>query len=153
MKIELKLIFCVFLSIVQASLYVHGPKQLAELFKDADGKSNGAIQSKMANFGHIPYGQVLVGRLYYNEKNPHGCEKGMPFTDDFTGDPDGDLSPIFLVERGNCSFVTMARNVEKAGGALAIIIDTKSENVTDVILSDDGTGAGIEIPSMLINRK
>jgi len=47
----------------------------------------------------------------------------------------------------------MARNVEKAGGALAIIIDTKSENVTDVILSDDGTGAGIEIPSMLINRK
>jgi hypothetical protein len=77
----------------------------------------------------------------------------MPFTDDFTGDPDGDLSPIFLVERGNCSFVTMARNVEKAGGALAIIIDTKSENVTDVILSDDGTGAGIEIPSMLINRK
>jgi len=77
----------------------------------------------------------------------------LPFTDDFTGDPDGDLSPIFLVERGNCSFVTMARNVEKAGGALAIIIDTKSENVTDVILSDDGTGAGIEIPSMLINRK
>lgn len=77
----------------------------------------------------------------------------MPFTDDFSGDPDGDLSPIFLVERGNCSFVQMARNVEKAGGALALIIDTKSENVSSVILSDDGTGAGIEIPSMLINAK
>lgn len=77
----------------------------------------------------------------------------MPFTDDYTGDPDDDLSPIFLVERGNCSFVTMARNIERAGGALALIIDTKSENVTDIILSDDGTGAGIEIPAMLINRK
>ena len=77
----------------------------------------------------------------------------MPFTDDFTGDPDDDLSPIFLVERGNCSFVSMARNIERAGGALALIIDTKSENVSDIILSDDGTGAGIEIPAMLINRK
>ena len=95
----------------------------------------------------------MVGRLYFNEKNPHGCEKEMPFTDDYTGDPDDDLSPIFLVERGNCSFVTMARNIERAGGALALIIDTKSENVTDIILSDDGTGAGIEIPAMLINRK
>lgn len=76
----------------------------------------------------------------------------MPFTEDFTNDPDGDLSPIFLVERGNCSFVTMARNAEKQGGALVIIIDTKSENVSDIILSDDGTGAGIEIPAMLINR-
>jgi hypothetical protein len=77
----------------------------------------------------------------------------MPFTDDLTGDPDGDLSPIFLVERGNCSFVTMVRNIERAGGALALIIDTKSENVSGVILSDDGTGAGIEIPAMLINKK
>lgn len=77
----------------------------------------------------------------------------MNFTDDLSGDPDGDLSPIFLVVRGNCSFVTMVRNVEKAGGALALIIDTKSENVSGVILADDGTGAGIEIPSMLINRK
>tara|TARA_B110000285_G_scaffold228816_1_gene292414 strand:+ start:7 stop:330 length:324 start_codon:yes stop_codon:yes gene_type:complete len=107
----------------------------------------------MANFGHIPYGQVLVGRIYFNEKNPHGCTKQMNFTNDFSGDPDDDLSPIFLVERGNCSFVTMARNIEKAGGALALIIDTKSENVSDIVLSDDGTGAGIEIPAMLINSK
>jgi hypothetical protein len=77
----------------------------------------------------------------------------MPFTDDFSGDPDGDLSPIFLVEKGNCTFVQVARNVEKSGGALALIIDTQSENVSSVILSDDGTGAGIEIPSMLINAK
>lgn len=34
-----------------------------------------------------------------------------------------------------------------------MIIDSKNEDVTDVMLSDDGTGAGIRIPSMLINRK
>jgi hypothetical protein len=42
MKIELSLI-CVLVSIAQASLYVHGPKQLAELFKDGKGESEGLI--------------------------------------------------------------------------------------------------------------
>lgn len=44
------------------------------------------------------------------------------------------------------------RNIERAGGALAIIIDTENEDVEEVILSDDGTGAGIRIPAMLINK-
>lgn len=43
--------------------------------------------------------------------------------------------------------------MEKAGGALALIIDSINEDVTDILLSDDGTGAGIRIPSMLINKK
>jgi tRNA A37 threonylcarbamoyladenosine synthetase subunit TsaC/SUA5/YrdC len=57
------------------------------------------------------------------------------------------------VDRGECSFVTKVRNIEKAGGSLAVIIDDSYENVRDIIMSDDGTGAGIRIPSMLIGRK
>jgi hypothetical protein len=45
------------------------------------------------------------------------------------------------------------RNIEKAGGSLAVIIDDSSEDIRDVIMSDDGTGAGIRIPSMLISKK
>jgi len=45
------------------------------------------------------------------------------------------------------------RNVEDAGAALAIIIDNKSENVEMVNMVDDGAGAGIRIPSMIISRK
>ena len=63
------------------------------------------------------------------------------------------LTPIFLVESSSkCSFVTQVRNVERAGGALALIIDSKNEDVSEIMLSDDGTGAGIRIPSMLINK-
>ena len=66
------------------------------------------------------------------------------FTDDFTEDPDDQLTPIFLVDRGNCTFVTKARNVQNNGGSLAIIIDSKDfEQPSDVIMSDDGTGSGI----------
>lgn len=39
------------------------------------------------------------------------------------------------------------------GGAIAVIIDTLNENIKDVILSDDGTGAGIRIPAILIGSK
>jgi len=58
-----------------------------------------------------------------------------------------------LVERGECSFVTKVRNIEKAGGSLAVIIDNSGYDVKDIIMSDDGTGAGIRIPSMLISER
>ena len=38
------------------------------------------------------------------------------------------------------------------GGALAIIVDPMEEDIADVILSDDGTGAGIRIPAMMIDK-
>lgn len=44
--------------------------------------------------------------------------------------------------------------MEKAGASLAVIIDNKDhEDVRNVIMSDDGTGTGIRIPSMLIGKK
>ena len=63
------------------------------------------------------------------------------------------MTPIFLVDRGKCTFVTKVRNVERAGGSLAVIIDDSFEDVHKVIMSDDGTGTGIRIPAMLIGKK
>ena len=42
--------------------------------------------------------------------------------------------------------------MENSGVAVAIIIDSNEEDVDNVILSDDGTGGGIRIPSMLIGK-
>jgi hypothetical protein len=63
------------------------------------------------------------------------------------------LTPIFLVDRGECSFVTKVRNIEKAGGSIAVIIDDQNEDIKHVIMSDDGTGTGIRIPAMIIGKK
>lgn len=61
---------------------------------------------------------------------------------------------MILVERGECTFVTKTRHIAKEGGQVAIIIDNKeSENVKTVVMSDDGSGAGLEIPSLLIGYK
>jgi hypothetical protein len=49
--------------------------------------------------------------------------------------------------------VTKVRNIERAGGSLAVIIDDSFEDISKVIMSDDGTGTGIRIPAMLIGKK
>lgn len=35
---------------------------------------------------------------------------------------------------------------------MALIMDETEEDISDIIVSDDGTGAGIRIPAMLINK-
>ena len=66
---------------------------------------------------------------------------------------DQDSNKIFLVERGDCHFVTKVRNIQNLGGRVAIVIDNKNENIENVIMSDDGTGAGLTIPGVLIGNK
>jgi hypothetical protein len=62
------------------------------------------------------------------------------------------MTPFMLADRGGCSFVTKVRNMEDAGAAIGIVIDNqKEEDISDVVMADDGTGAGIRMPSMLIS--
>jgi hypothetical protein len=42
--------------------------------------------------------------------------------------------------------------MENIGVAVGIVIDDYAENIVDVLMSDDGTGGGIRIPSMLIGK-
>ena len=70
----------------------------------------------------------------------------------FTVDADGDITPFWIAERGGCSFVKKVRNLENIGVAVVIIIDKNEEDIDHVVMSDDGTGGGIRIPSMLIGK-
>lgn len=64
-----------------------------------------------------------------------------------------DRFPLVLLDRGgNCSFVTKTRNVQNAGGHMAIIIDNSAESLENILLVDDGTGSDIRIPAVLISK-
>lgn len=63
------------------------------------------------------------------------------------------LTPFMIADRGGCSFVEKVRNMEDAGAAVGIVVDYTDENIETVVMSDDGTGNGIRIPSMLISKK
>jgi len=43
--------------------------------------------------------------------------------------------------------------MEEAGVAMGIVVDNSDEDISDIVMSDDGTGAGIRIPSLLISKK
>lgn len=94
----------------------------------------------------------MIGNLWMDKDNINGCKE---FEQIFDGsfDPDTDPSPIAVVTRGGCSFVTKIRNAEHAGARLVLVIDDKDEAIENVIMVDDGNGAGIRIPAMLITKK
>jgi hypothetical protein len=49
--------------------------------------------------------------------------------------------------------VKKVRNMENIGVSVAIIIDDGDDDIEGVVMSDDGTGGGIRIPSMIISKK
>lgn len=57
------------------------------------------------------------------------------------------------MDRGVCSFVTKVRNIEKFGMKLAFIADSQEEESENLIMTDDGSGHSINIPSFIIRKK
>lgn len=138
------LIICV----AYTKIAVKSPEELMNLFNN----QNFTLTTSYANFGIIPYGKSLKGRIYYDPNNINGCNTFGDF--DFNWqDLKSNIIPIIIVKRGDCSFVKKVRNIERAGGQAGIVIDDKAEDVQYVIMSDDGTGSGIRIPSMLIGKE
>jgi len=116
------------------------------------------INANYANFGHIPYGQSLIGTIYFDPDNEDMCRRGDPSVlkemEEVVSAEKSETFPtkIVIARRGNCSFVNKVRNAERAGASLLVVVDNTVENVGNVIMGDDGTGTGLRIPSMLIGK-
>lgn len=132
------------------SIQVMHPKDLKKKLKN-----DGFIKTSLGNFGHIMYGSSILGRVYYPLNNTDGCRpyRNEDFPPSFFADEESDLNPIIMADRGNCSFVSKVRNIERQGVKLAIINDNLEEDSSNLIMSDDGTGHSINIPSFIIGKK
>ena len=53
-----------------SSIQIYNPDSL----KQTLGTESGFIESGMANFGHIEYGQSVLGQVYVPLANSKGCE-------------------------------------------------------------------------------
>ena len=167
-------------STAHSQLVIHSPQSLVDLFPAVSADENdGLIDCSYANFGFVPYGHAMVsrtnifylnflspllqlGRVYFDPLLDTVCDtlpeqefklRATKEKDDYSDEEIEIFLPPFMVaDRGDCSFVKKVRNMEEAGVALAIIVDNKNENIDDIVMSDDGTGAGIRIPSVLISK-
>lgn len=94
-----------------------------------------------------------MGKLHYDPEDEYVCSELDESVYNKTVAGTNDFTPFYVARRGNCSFVTKIRSMENIGIAVGIVVDNTAETVEDVLMSDDGTGGGIRIPSMLIGQK
>jgi len=92
-----------------------------------------------------------MGKIHFDETNELACDE-FSLQDKNELDRTADMSPFYISRRGQCSFVQKVRNMENIGVAVGIVVDSYAENIKNILMSDDGTGGGIRIPSMLISR-
>jgi hypothetical protein len=104
----------------------------------------GEVPHTEASFGTPQYGASITGRIYYEQGNYDGCSV----------QPVKQVGPgavVMIFDRGNCTFVQKVRNAE-AGSANAVIIADNVPDGPDLIMADDGTGTGITIPALFVNK-
>ena len=145
------LIFIVCIQKIFNKIYIRGPKELADKFK------NNEIQGSVSKFGNIPYGYNIVGSLYYTNKTIDSTTVSLGCNDTtlsvkINKSIDIDESPIILLDRGECSFVKKVINAEKIGAQAVLVINSNFEDVSELIMADDGNGKYVTIPAELINK-
>lgn len=59
---------------------------------------------------------------------------------------------VLVSKRGGCSYVQKARNAQKVGYSMIIIVNNMQTNIKDIIMSDDGSGNDIYIPIAMISQ-
>ena len=97
----------------------------------------------------------MIGRLYYDlndKEKDYACRPLTGINIEHTNRMD--RMPIVMIDRGSCTFVSKARNVQKIGGGLALIINNEEgQSVDSVIMTDDGSGSDIVIPTVMISKE
>ncbi len=122
------------------------------------GNLRGGIKVKLAKFGRFQTGVSFNAPVFVPENNPTGCKDFLSQVDK----DDADLYDLFmngfvLLEDGECTWETKARNVQRMG-AQAALIATDDDEIVDsreTHFSDskyDGTGHMIDIPTLLIDN-
>ena len=115
---------------------------------------HGKITAGLGNFGHFNYGTTIKGRLHYPLANQDGCRefKDEDFNQEHLKEgQEQKHQPFIMVDRGNCHFTKKSLNIQKYGGVLAIIVDSKAgEDPEHLMMADDSQGSSISIPTFNI---
>lgn len=138
-----------FLGLASASIQILHPKDLKTALRN-----EGYIEASLGNFGHVLYGSSILARVYYPYANTDGCREFSreDLPREFF-DQEELSSLVLMVDRGTCSFVTKVRNAEKVGVKVCIVADNRDEESERVVMTDDGSGHSISIPSFIIRKK
>lgn len=108
------------------------------------------IEEKPSMFGIPNYGRTIVGQVVIPLPDAQACS---PLTVPDANDPNIGPGPwIFLIDRGNCSFITKAKNAQAAGAVAIIVVNTEWSPL--ILMGDDKSvdADTIRTPGMMISH-
>ena len=130
------------------------PDELANIF------FNSEIEAVYGDFGDIDLGFEALGSVWIM---PRDINSKNELPSDYACNSLSDIKilrdkynfadfHIVLVEKGPCSFPKMAREVEKIGGDMILIVNNEPGSVKKYqVTNDDGRGSEISIPVAMIS--
>ena len=142
----IQLIFLlIYICIIQCDISIIGPNELSSQFK------NNQIEMTFDKIGKSSYDFYTRGELFLepDDSNIEACNdltRKLPGTVEFQ-----EHFKILLTKRGSCSFVQKARNAQKAGYSMILVVNNIQTNIKNVIMADDGSGNDIHIPIAMIS--
>ncbi len=107
------------------------------------------IEYKLSNFGQIPYGQTIIGKLRLPH-NPELCT--LDNEPAVSKVQNSNTKDILLVKRGGCKFTEKVINAQNLGAEAVVIYDNLPGTSPSVLMMNDGHGHLAEIPSLLISN-
>jgi len=112
---------------IKTNLILKSPIQLINHFKNKNTESNHIIiKANYFKFKNSNYGYSMTGRLYYDpfivNKNK-GCELSLMNYIKIEKPKSVDDTPILLIEKGDCSFTSLAFNANEIGAKAVLVIE------------------------------
>jgi len=141
--------------VCHAQLKIIGPDKLESQFPD----THGVVYGTTATFGAPFYGERVLGQLVYGESkgNNHCTESDYDIAPPKASRNGKEMVNVVLVRRGGCTFVTKVAVAQKKKAHAVVVVDKETSDLTaeqiqKIVMADDGFGAQVTIPSILISR-
>lgn len=141
------ILFLVILKNVVSTITIVSPSNLKQKFENR--YNQGIIPSSLGNFGNPPYGSSITGVLVMIDAstNSKACNPLSGINND-----EIKATPVILVDRGQCAFVTKVRNAENVGAKVVIVINDNEDDPRNIIMSDNGLGGNLKTPAFIISK-
>ena len=140
--------------IIHCGISIAQPESLANKF------FNSEIEAVYGDFGSIDLGFEALGSVWImplkenskDELDPNYACNSLEKIKILKDNYNFANFNVVLVDRGSCSFPKMAKEVEKIGGDMILIVNNEPGSVSGYrVTNDDGRGSEISIPVAMIS--
>ena len=140
------------INLILCGIQIAQPDELSQIFLNTD------INAIYGDFGDIDLGYEAVGSVWIMPRDPQTNDVPANYACNSLSDIKiirdkynfADFN-IVLVEKGSCSFTQMAKEVERIGGDMILVVNDEPGNIHQYKITNDGRGSQVSIPIAMIS--